>query len=199
MSDSTHEFTLSAWVDESVIIDGPRCPGGTYTLAAAVVETASVTAMRESLQTLTLTKGGRLHWVDESAKRRDRIAAAIAAFDLAAIVATGAPVHRSKQERARRCCMERLFYELALIGVDEVCLESRTSTPDQRDLRLVDSARDKGLIPHGFRVGFARPWDEPMLWIPDAVAGALTAARLGEPRWLLAMSEVLTEHEVVVR
>jgi hypothetical protein len=35
------EFTLSAWVDESVIVDGPRHPGGTYTLAAAVVETAA--------------------------------------------------------------------------------------------------------------------------------------------------------------
>ena len=74
-----------------------------------------------------------------------------------------------------------------------------TATPDGRDLRLVDYARDKGLIPRGFKVGFARPRDEPMLWIPAAVAGAATAARLGEPRWLLAMSEILTEYEVKVR
>jgi hypothetical protein len=193
------EFTLSAWVDESVIVGGPAHPEGTYTLAAAVVETAAAGAIRDLLRELTLTKGGRLHWVDESSKRRDGIMAAIAALDLAAIVTAGSPVHRSKQERARRCCLERLFYELGLMGVTEVWLESRTATPDRRDLRLLDYARDKGLVPRGFSVGFARPRDEPMLWIPDAVAGAVTAARLGETRWLLAMSEILTEHLVDVR
>jgi hypothetical protein len=90
--------------------------------------------MRDGLRDLTLTNGGRLHWVDESSKRRDRIMAAIAAFDLAAVVTAGSPVLRSKQERARRCCLERLFYELPLIGVSEVWLESRTATPDKRNL-----------------------------------------------------------------
>ena len=140
-----------------------------------------------------------MHWVDESSKRRDRIIAAVAALDLAAVVAIGSPVHRSKQERARRCCLERLFYELGMMGVSDVWLEPRTATPDRRDLRLVDYARDKGLIPRGFKVGFARPRDEPMLWLPDAVAGAVTAAKLGEPRWVLALTEILTEHIVNVR
>ena len=38
-----------------------------------------------------------------------------------------------------------------------------------------------------------------MLWLPDAVAGAVTAANLGEPRWMLAMEEILTRHDVEVR
>ncbi|GAA2818466.1 hypothetical protein [Kribbella solani] len=191
--------TLSAWVDESVIVDGSRCPTGTYTLAAVVAKAAAVGTTRDVVRALTLTRGGRLHWVDESGKRRDRIAAAIAALELSVIVVAGSPVQRAKQERARRCCLERLLQELSSTGVREVCLESRTATPDRRDLSLVESARRKGLIPRGFRVGFARPRDEPMLWIPDAVAGAVTASRLGEPRWQLAMSEILTEHEVEVR
>jgi hypothetical protein len=123
----------------------------------------------------------------------------MASLDLAAVVTIGSPVHRAKQERARRCCLERLIYELGLMGVSHVWLESRTATPDRRDLRLVDYARDKGLTPRGLKVDFARPRDEPMLWIPDAVAGAMTASKLGEPRWLLALSEILTEHEVDVR
>ncbi|MGW6201236.1 hypothetical protein ACWF0M_34175 [Kribbella sp. NPDC055110] len=172
-SSTTPVFSLSAWVDESVIVDGPLHPSGTYTLAAAVLDTTAVDATRDSMRGLTLTRGGRLHWVDESDKRRDRIAAAIAGLDLSAVVVAGSPVHRSKQERARRCCLERLLYELASIGVREVCLESRTATPDRRDIRLVDSARRKGLIPRGFMVGFARPRDEPLLWIADAVAGAV--------------------------
>jgi hypothetical protein len=40
---------------------------------------------------------------------------------------------------------------------------------------------------------------ESMLWLPDAVAGAVTAANLGEARWMIAMSEVLTRHQVEVR
>lgn len=195
----TPEFTLSAWVDESVIVGGPSHAVGAYTMAAVVADTAAVHDIRTGLRGLTLKRGGRLHWVDESVKRRDDIAAAVAAIDLAAIVTVGSPVHRSKQERARRYCLERLSYELGRLGVSQIWLESRGATPDRRDLALVDYARDKGLIPPGLKVGFARPRDEPMLWLPDAVAGAVTAANLGERRWLVALSEVLTEHRIEVR
>jgi hypothetical protein len=191
-------FTLSAWVDESVIVGRDGRPG-VYTLAAVVADSANCDDIRGRLRALTLSRGGRLHWVDESSKRRDVIAAAIACIDLAAIVTIGSPMDKTKQERARRCCLERLLYELGLLGVSQVWLESRSATPDRRDLKLVDSARDKGMIPTDLKVDFARPRMESMLWLPDAVAGAVTAANLGEPRWMLAMSEVLTQHEVDVR
>jgi hypothetical protein len=48
-------------------------------------------------------------------------------------------------------------------------------------------------------VGFARPLQEPMLWLPDVIAGAVTAANLGEPRWLLALSDVVAVHQLTVR
>lgn len=191
-------FTLSAWVDESVIVGRDGRPG-VYTLAAVVADSANCDDIRDRLRALTLSRGGRLHWVDESSKRRDVIAAAIADIDLAAIVTIGSPMDKTKQERARRCCLERLLYELGLLGVGQVWLESRSATPDRRDLKLVDSARDKGLIPTDLKVDFARPRMESMLWLPDAVAGAVTAANLGEPRWIVAMSEVLTQHDVNVR
>jgi hypothetical protein len=35
--------------------------------------------------------------------------------------------------------------------------------------------------------------------LPDAVAGAVTAANLGEARWLLALSEIVVVHQVAVR
>jgi hypothetical protein len=191
-------FTLSAWVDESVIVGRDGRPG-VYTLAAVVADSANCDDIRDRLRALTLSRGGRLHWVDESSKRRDVIAAAIAGIDLAAIVTIGSPMDKTKQERARRCCLERLLYELGLLGVSDVWLESRSATPDRRDLKLVDSARDKGLIPTNLKVDFARPRMESMLWLPDAVAGAVTAANLREPRWMIAMSEVLTQHQVEVR
>jgi hypothetical protein len=191
-------FTLFAWVDESVIVgrDGRQ---GVYTLAAVVADSANCDDIRGRLRALTLSRGGRLHWVDESSKRRDVIAAAIAGIDLAAIVTIGSPMDKTKQERARRCCLERLLYELGFLGVSQVWLESRSAKPDRRDLKLIDSGRRRRLIPPDLQVDFARPKVEPMLWLPDAVAGAVTAANLGESRWLTAISELVTQHEVEVR
>ena len=168
-------------------------------MAAAVADPAACDDVKDRLRALTVGRTGRLHWANESAKRRDAIAALIASVDLAAIVVVGSPMQGSKQERARRCCLERLLHELAVFGVGDVWLESRSAVPDRRDIRLVDSARRKGLVPGRLVVGFARPKEDPMLWIPDAIAGAVTAANPGEPRWMLAMTEILTRHEVDVR
>jgi hypothetical protein len=79
---------------------------------------------------------------------------------------------KTKQERARRCCLERLLHELGLLAVSQVWLESRSAKPDRRDLKRVDSGRRRRLIPSELQVDFARPKVEPMLWLPDAVAGA---------------------------
>ncbi|ONI68756.1 hypothetical protein BWI15_37935 [Kribbella sp. ALI-6-A] len=57
---------------------------------------------------------------DGIVKRRDRIAAVVGKLDIAAIVVVGTPMTRTKQERARRCCLERLLYELDDLGVREV-------------------------------------------------------------------------------
>ncbi|MEV4264971.1 hypothetical protein [Kribbella sp. NPDC049584] len=197
-SDSSPDFALSAWVDESIVVTREGI-GGYYTMAATVADPSTCEDVREQLRALTVGRSGRLHWANESGKRRDAIAALIAGVDLAAVVVVGSPLLGSKQERARRCCLERLLHELGVFGVGDVWLESRSTAPDRRDIRLVDSARRKGLVPSSLKVGFARPKEEPMLWLPDAVAGAVTAANLGEPRWMLAIEEILTRHDVEVR
>ncbi|GAA1553951.1 hypothetical protein GCM10009789_04260 [Kribbella sancticallisti] len=191
-------FTLSAWIDESIIV-GRDDRSGTYTMAAAIADPVECDDIRAGLRSLTVGRAERLHWAHESPKRRDAIAAFIASIDIAVVTVIGKPVMGPKQERARRCCLERLLYELGHCGVTDVLLESRSAAPDRRDIRLVDSARNKGMVTAGLQVGFGRPKEEPMLWVPDAVAGAVTAAELGEPRWLLAVSEIVSRHTVNVR
>ncbi|TDU90240.1 hypothetical protein EV138_3825 [Kribbella voronezhensis] len=192
------DFSLTAWVDESIIVDRTTSQGS-YTLAAAVADPTTCDDIRAGLRSLTPSRAERLHWAHESPKLRDAIAEFLTTIDIAAVVVVGSPMVGPKQERARRCCLERLLYELGRCGVTEVWLESRSATPDRRDIKLVDSARRKGLILTGQRVRFGRPKAEPMLWIPDAVAGAVTAAELGEPRWLLVLSEILERHDIEVR
>ncbi|WP_329004216.1 hypothetical protein OHA18_12520 [Kribbella sp. NBC_00709] len=86
-------------------------------------------------------------------------------------------------------------YTMAAVVTDDACCDDL-----QRELAgLVDSARRKRLISHELQVRFARPAREPMLWLPDAVAGATSAAVLGEERWLGVMDAVVTVHRVVIR
>jgi hypothetical protein len=197
-STPSRTFTLTAWIDESLDIGRPGA-AGTYTLAAVVADQDDCDDLRTTMLDLAVRPGVRLHWVAESIKRRDLIAQTISTLDVAAIVTTGAPMDRSKQERARRCCLEYLLYELEKFGVSDVWLESRRDAHDRRDLRLVDGARHKRLISPALRVSFARPEEEPMLWLPDAVAGAARASLLGESRWLIALSELITQHRVDIR
>lgn len=143
-SPATPDFTLTAWIDESVIV-GRGDNVGTYTMAAAIADPTDGEELRERLRSLTRGRNGRLHWAHESPKRRDAIASTIAAMDLAAIVVIGTPMVGAKQERARRCCLEHLLYELGILGVRDVRMESRSLVPDRRDIRLVDSARNKGV------------------------------------------------------
>jgi hypothetical protein len=188
----------SAWIDESIIVGDDHQPGA-YALASVITDPSAVEGLRDTLLALKERKVVRLHWVAESTKRRDLIAHTIAELDIASVVALGRPVHRQKQERARRCCLECLLYEMDDFGVTQAWLESRAAPQDRRDLRLVDSAREKGMISRELSIGFARPTQEPMLWLPDAVAGAVTAAELGEPRWLLTLSESIDIRQVNVR
>lgn len=64
------DAALSAWIDESVLVGDDQRPG-TYTLAAVVTEDAALDGLRADLEALTERKVARLHWVAESAKRRD--------------------------------------------------------------------------------------------------------------------------------
>lgn len=170
-----------------------------YVLASVVADPAACHAVRETLRSLTIQRGGRLHWRDEDRKLRDRIAHAVADVDIAAIAVVGSPIDNARQERARRCCLERLLFELGDLAVNHTWLEARAPAQNSKDLRLVDTARDRGLIPTEMRVDFAGPREEPMLWLPDAVAGAVTASELGQPGWLEIMRSVVQTINITVR
>ena len=83
-------FTLSAWIDESVIVGDEYRPGA-YILASVIADPAAAEDLRDALRALKEKKIVRLHWFAESTKRRDQIAHAIAELDIAAIVALGRP------------------------------------------------------------------------------------------------------------
>lgn len=185
-----------AWVDESIYV-GP--PVGYYVLAAAVA-TLPCEEIRDDLRRLLLKNQRRLHWRDESARRQRRIADAVGSADVTAIVVVGAPLSPRRQERARRLCMERLLHELERLAVTQVWLEQRTSSLNARDMQMVIALRRSRTISAGLRVDFAQPVQEPMLWLPDAVAGIVRARRLDTSRATTTnLDRILTEITIELR
>ncbi len=81
-------------------------------------------------------------------------------------------------------------------GVTQVWLETRRPIENRRDAKMVDALRDMRTIGDDIAIDFADPMTEPMLWLPDAVAGAVgSARRVAEPSLLATLGNRLTEIE----
>lgn len=63
-------------------------------------------------------------------------------------------------------------------GVDELAIESRGHRDIEDDRVLLDCRRD-GVIAPDLLWRHDRPHDEPLLWLPDALAGVLGSHLLG--------------------
>jgi len=74
--------------------------------------------------------------------------------------------------------------------------ESRGTVGDARDREIVQAMRVRQAIRPGFRADHAGPLGEPLLWLPDAVAGAVRASYDGDPSYLDVMRPRVELHVV---
>lgn len=184
-------FELHAWVDESMRSVNVKEP--LYMLGAAVADPSCCGVVRDDLRGI-LTDGPKLHWRDMDARARKLSIDLLGTLDATHIVVVAAPLEPRRQERARAKCMERLFSELSTLGVTSVFLESRTRSLNKRDMRLVDNLRGRMVMPPALRVEIQLPSEEPMLWVPDQVLGAIGDAEAGNAKWLGAFKGHITRH-----
>ncbi|MBB3090241.1 hypothetical protein [Nocardioides albus] len=191
MNTEQPDFVLHAWVDESIHVDA-----GFYLLAASIADPRECDAHRDAVRAAAPSVRRRIHWREEEHKDRLRIAEAFSYLDVAHTIVVASPIDAKKQERARRKCLERLLHELETLGVTRAKFESRTQPLNRRDTRMVDSMRGAGALTGKLRVEFEDPNLEPMLWIPDAVAGAVGADRLGVPGYRQALSVAIDAIEL---
>ncbi len=187
---------MRAWVDESGS-DRSRDPG-TYVLAAAIGRRVAESAAREQIEPLLLPGQVKVHWRDESVKRRDMICRAVVGCELRflAVVRVGADAAGERPERSRRKCLERLLHELEAQAVEDVVLESRGRADDRRDIEMVNALRGQRRLASGIRLAHEVGRREPMLWIADAVCGAVTSARSGTGRYLEILGGRVTVIEI---
>jgi hypothetical protein len=160
-----------AYVDESL-----RLSARLYLMAAVFVDGARAESHRTVLRGLLRKGQRRLHWRDEDDRRRAALIEAVAALRPRGIVVIGTGMDPRHQERARRKCMERLLWNLYERGIAEAVFERRSNDLDNRDRQMVAMLRGRHLASSRLPVLWESPEAEPLLWLPDLVAGAASMA-----------------------
>jgi len=182
MSGHRRPRTSAAFLDESQ--PNRALDPHTYVLAATVCDAAAIVTSREAIAALKLRGQLKLHWHDESAKRRMEITECIAGMSLRhfAVVRDGRPGETS--ERRRRHCLERMLYELDGFEIATVCFESRGPKDDRRDRDMLDALRARKVISPDLRIDHIPGPREELLWVADAICGAVVRHRSGDSIYL---------------
>jgi hypothetical protein len=173
---------LFAFVDESQsdVRRDPHC----YVLAAGLCETGDLEHARLAMLELQLPGQTKVHWRDESLPRRHRIVEVLATLPLQHLIVVRGGRAGERPERRRRHCLERLLHELEQLQGEMVTCESRGPKDDRRDRLLLDKLRARKVVASGMRLDHTLGPKDPLLWIPDALCGAVTHRRTGESNYL---------------
>lgn len=167
---------MRAYIDESGRVAEP----GLYVLAAVVVRPDHADDVRATLRAGVRHASRPFHWRLEEHADQESLAKTVGALGLVSVVAIATPVDKHRPERARKLCLVQLLWELQRRNVTDVLFESRRSAQDQEDKKLIAAAIRSQQLEPGLAYGFGYPSSEPLLWLPDLVAGAVNRARFDE-------------------
>lgn len=148
-----------AFVDESI-------RGRRYLLGCVLVEARSLTSVRRALVDIKIANR-RVHFTNESPKRRREILTLIASLPVSSFVVVCRRGQGVKESDARSACVRTLVERLQRDEVGRMVLESRQD--DRDDVRVIERARSaqpRLVFEH------RRPKEEPLLWIADAITWA---------------------------
>lgn len=172
-----------------------RASAAVYLLAAACLEADEAPAARVSVAELGRSTR-RFHWRDAQAPERGKAVGVVAGLRALHMVVVAAPLDPRRQERARRHCLRRLLFELDGAGVGRVLLESRGRRQDLRDLQVVNALRVQRTLGRQLVVDHAQPMGEPLLWVPDIVAGAVGAELDRAEPYAEQLAPMVTRYQV---
>ena len=166
---------LTAYIDESQHVTGV----GVYVVAAVVILDDEAQQIRDQVRSAT-PRGRRFHWRTEERRERDNMLNILAALPPQSVRAYAAqPCPSDKTERARRKCIESLLLDIHGSDVRALVLESRQERNDKRDREVLAHFARIGLVAGEVTYRHERPQAEPLLWAADAVAGVVSASRIG--------------------
>lgn len=153
-------MSAHAFIDESI-------RGDRYLICASIVDARALGATRQSLRLLLGRGQQRIHFNNESNTRRRLILRRIADFAAVSVICAA---RDNDQVRARTAALHEVVVHLRSSDVGRLVLEARQGQ-DHRDRAVIRRAAgidDKRV----FGYTHLTPVNEPLLWIPDAVAWA---------------------------
>ncbi|HEY3481593.1 MAG TPA: hypothetical protein VGL02_22075 [Streptomyces sp.] len=155
---------MQVYVDESERRD--------YLLCAVLVRT-DVGPVRRAVRAMCRPGQRRVHFAKEGPARRRTVLSALAELGVQA------RIYRSPSgvKRSRELCLDALVDDIAAAGAERLVIESR-ATMDHLDDRVIKAALRR--IGTGeLTFGHAGAHEEPLLWMPDAIAWAVGRAVTG--------------------
>lgn len=183
-------MSYRAYIDESEVT--PRSGEAAYVIAATFIAEADRDDVRERMIRLKPSHLKKLHWYEEPPPRRAKLVAEVAGFEaLHQVVVRWCGVDEST-ERRRRLCLEVLLRELDTAGITQATIEARESKQNQRERLWVNDLRSARRISRRIRVDHVAGPAEPLLWIPDVVAGAVGDHLKGDDQHILTLQGTLT-------
>lgn len=136
---------------------------GNFLLVVACVVPNRLADSRKQMSRLLLGNQRRLHFSKESDARRRQIIDVIGSLEVTATVYQTAP--GIAELRGRQLCIEQLGADAVAIGAARIVIESDESLV-LHDRRTLYTALN------GTEVAYdhLRAYEDPLLWIPDAIA-----------------------------
>lgn len=169
---------LRAWVDESIHVDAGR-----YILTAYIVKEGEAPAIAERLRRLRRGRSTRMHWHRETDTVRRHFLLGTKGIGGSTIAVVGTGLTPSKQERARRQCLQTLLIALDSLTVSSVVLERRSPRLNIRDEDFIRVLRGQRWITTRINVEFGDPHTDPLLWMSDAMCAVIASSEAGNDRW----------------
>ena len=164
-----------AFVDESV-------RGRRYLMACVMAEARHLPELRLAMRALAVHE--RVHFNNESARRKRLVLSAIAEMPIGVFIAVAQRGYGATEFAARNVCLAAVVARVQRIDVPRLVIESRDDDrEDERQLVRVRQPEPWLVFEH------RRASAEPMLWVADAVAWAYGAGA----NWRLLIEPVVDD------
>ena len=171
-------MTVHAFIDESQ-------RGRFYLVCVVLVDPGDLPAVRVGLRALLMPGQRRLHFVNESARRRRGLLAAMSKLPVRARVYTST----KKEPLARRQALAAILSGSGNVDITRIVIERREASQDTQERRQIAAAIRAGNAPAALSYQHLSGYEEPLLWVADAVAWSCGA----QDNWRSRVSDIL-EH-----
>ncbi len=195
MSDdqADREAPIVAVIDETA----PADRGGIYYVVTAAIMLDPDVVRHGLAEVVPSDRIRPFHWASEGPRARTRMIDLLIDAGVVAHVVVHYPTGRRRQEEARREAMVELVPLVVADGAEHLIIESRSAREDLRDRQSVIEAMHLASKPIDYRW---EPKSEGLLWVADAVCGAVKEYLLREnSAWLERLTAATVVDELRYR